>query len=170
MYSDSLTFNGAGSPTYAYYQNVHLLNDISVGSALLKPRNFDLDSLVDHQPAMFIATPVLKKLQGVNIPFLEFAAPLIRKLKRSWGTTLFIYGGYWKAVPHSPTGLATNRLYGRSTNQEMLNAPENIAVDVDDYVFFRPTQSESVMLQFGDLLVVRGGEIVGRWPVFPHVD
>jgi D-serine deaminase-like pyridoxal phosphate-dependent protein len=170
MYSDSLTFNGAGSPTYAYYENVDLLNDISVGSALLKPRNFDLDSLVDHQPAMFIATPVLKKLQGVNIPFLEFAAPLMRKLKRSWGTTLFIYGGYWKAVPHSPAGLATNSLYGRSTNQEMLNAPENIAVDVDDYIFFRPTQSESVMLQFGDLLVVRGGEIVDRWPVFPHVD
>ena len=166
MYSESLTFNGAGSPTYAYYENVDLLNDISVGSALLKPNNFDLGSLADHQPAMFIASPVLKKLPGVKIPFLEFATPLMRKLKRSWGTTLFIYGGYWKAVPHSPAGLVTNSLYGRSTNQEMLNASEDIGVDVDDYIFFRPTQSESVMLQFGDLLVIRGGEIVDRWPVF----
>jgi D-serine deaminase-like pyridoxal phosphate-dependent protein len=48
----------------------------------------------------------------------------------------------------------------------MLNAPADIAIDVDDYVFLRPTQSESVMLQFGDLLVLRRGEIVHRWPVF----
>jgi D-serine deaminase-like pyridoxal phosphate-dependent protein len=48
----------------------------------------------------------------------------------------------------------------------MLIGPENTAVDVDDYVFFRPTQSESVMLQFGDLVITRGGEIVGKWPVF----
>lgn len=166
LYTDRLTFNGAGSPTYAYYETNTLLNDISVGSALLKPANFDLDSLANHQPAVFIATPVLKKHAGVTIPFLEPLAPVMKKLKRSWGTTLFIYGGYWKAVPHSPKGLATNSLYGRSTNQEMLNAPENIAVDVDDYIFLRPTQSESVMLQFGDLVVVRGAEIVDRWPVF----
>ena len=37
---------------------------------------------------------------------------------------------------------------------------------IDDYVFLRPTQSEAVMLQFGDLQVVRGGQIVDRWPVF----
>jgi D-serine deaminase-like pyridoxal phosphate-dependent protein len=90
----------------------------------------------------------------------------MKKLNPSWATTLFIYGGYWKAVPHSPQGLVTNRFYGRSTNQEMLNAPVDVAVDVDDYIFLRPTQSESVMLHFGDLLVVRGGQIVDRWPVF----
>lgn len=166
LYSDRLTFNGAGSPTYAHYQSVDLLNDISVGSALVKPADFDLDTLADHRPAMFIAAPVLKRLEGVNLPFLERFSPLLKKLRPSWGTTLFIYGGYWKAVPHWPQGLATNSLYGRSTNQEMLNAPEAVAVEVDDYVFFRPTQSESVMLQFGDLVVVRGGDIVDRWPVF----
>ena len=166
MYTDQLTFNGAGSPTYTHYETINLLNDISVGSALLKPANFDLDSLTNHQPAMFIATPVLKKQAGIAIPFLEPLAPIMNKVKRSWGTTLFIYGGYWKAVPHSPQGLETNSLYGRSTNQEMLNAPEDIAVEVDDYIFLRPTQSESVMLQFGDLVVVRDGDIVDYWPVF----
>lgn len=166
LYTDQLTFNGAGSPTYVHYESIDLLNDISVGSALLKPNNFDLDALAEHRPALFIATPVLKKQPGVTIPFLEFASPLLKKLKRHWGTTLFIYGGYWKAVPYSPGGLVFNGLYGRSTNQEMLNGPADIAVDVDDYVFLRPTQSESVMLQFGDLLVVRGGDLIDRWPVF----
>ena len=30
---------------------------------------------------------------------------------------------------------------------------------MDDYVFYRPTQSEHVMLQFGDLITVSGGEL-----------
>ena len=50
----------------------------------------------------------------------------------------------------------------------MLNGPVDARVKVDDYLFLRPTQSESVMLQFGDLVIVRDGEIVGRWPVFPQ--
>ena len=168
LYTESLTFNGAGSPTYSLYQKETILNDLSVGSALVKPNNFDIGSLAGHRPAMFIATPILKKLQGVKIPFLEFLSPILSKLKASWGTTIFIYGGYWKAVPVSPAGFITNSLYGRSTNQEMLNGPVDARVEVDDYLFLRPTQSESVMLQFGDLVIIRDGGIVGRWPVFPQ--
>lgn len=69
-------------------------------------------------------------------------------------------------MPLSPEGMVINSLYGRSTNQEMLNGPEHIDLEVDDYVFLRPTQSESIMLQFGDLFVIRGNTFVGRWPVF----
>jgi D-serine deaminase-like pyridoxal phosphate-dependent protein len=170
LYSENLTFNGAGSPTYSLYSQDAILNDVSVGSALVKPNNFDIGSLAGHEPAMFIATPILKRMRGVKIPFLEFLAPIMPKLKRSWGTTIFIYGGYWKAVPLSPAGFVINSLYGRSTNQEMLNGPDHAAVDVDDYIFLRPTQSESVMLQFGDLVITRNGEITGRWPVFAQND
>ncbi|MEN8720773.1 MAG: hypothetical protein ABF296_10985, partial [Oceanococcaceae bacterium] len=61
-----------------------------------------------------------------------------------------------------------NPLYGHSTNQEMLNGSAKVALDVDDYVFYRPTQSEFVMLQFGDILAVRRGEIESVWPVLPQ--
>ena len=71
-------------------------------------------------------------------------------------------------MPVSPAGFITNSLYGRSTNQEMLNGPVDTRVGVDDYIFLRPTQSESVMLQFGDLIIIRGDEIVASWPVFPQ--
>jgi len=47
-----------------------------------------------------------------------------------------------------------------------MNGPEQLDLEVDDYVFLRPTQSEAVMLQFGDLFVIRGGKYIGRWPVF----
>ena len=170
LYHPDLTFNGAGSPTYALYRKKDLLNDLSVGSALVKPANFDLRSLKGHRPALFIATPLLKKSSGVRIPFLGPLSGLLYKVKPAWRTTLFIYGGYWKAVPLSPAGLVFNTLYGRSSNQEMLNGPEAVALEVDDYVFLRPAQSEAVMLQFGDLFVVRGDQYVGRWPVFTQGD
>jgi D-serine deaminase-like pyridoxal phosphate-dependent protein len=165
-FREDLTFNGAGSPTYQLYEKLPVLNDICVGSGLVKPSDFDLSTLADHIPAMFIAAPVLKKQPGVTIPFLEFLAPLFPKFNRSRATTLFIYGGYWKADPVSPSGLIYNPLFGRSSNQEMLNGPGDLDIDVDDYVFLRPTQSEFVMLHFGDLVILREGRVVDRWPVF----
>ncbi|MGH7896930.1 MAG: DSD1 family PLP-dependent enzyme, partial [Candidatus Binatia bacterium] len=79
--------------------------------------------------------------------------------------TFFIYGGYWKAKYASPPGLRANDLYGHSSNQEMVNGSLAIDIGPDDHVFLRPTQSESVFLQFGDLVILRGGRIVDRWPV-----
>jgi D-serine deaminase-like pyridoxal phosphate-dependent protein len=166
LYSPRLTFNGAGSPTFSMYRKKEILNDVCAGSVLVKPSGFDLKNLKGFEPAMFIATPILKKRAGIQIPFLEIFSGLLQKIKPLWRTTFFIYGGYWKAVPHSPGGLVVNTIYGRSTNQEMLNGPEHTDLEVDDYVFLRPTQSEAVMLQFGDLFVIRGDRYVGRWPVF----
>jgi len=166
LYSPQLTFNGAGSPTFSMYRKKEILNDVSAGSALVKPSELDLKTLKGYKAAMFIATPVLKKRAGIQIPFLEPLSGLVQKIKPQWRTTLFIYGGYWKSVPLSPKGLVVNSLYGRSPNQEMMNGPEQLDLEVDDYVFLRPTQSEAVMLQFGDLFVIRGGKYIGRWPVF----
>jgi D-serine deaminase-like pyridoxal phosphate-dependent protein len=42
-----------------------------------------------------------------------------------------------------------------------------VPLAVDDYIFLRPTQSERVLLEFGDLAVVRGGQLVDGWPVLP---
>jgi len=36
-------------------------------------------------------------------------------------------------------------------------------------VFYRPTQSEFVMLQFGEILAVRKGQIEYRWKPFSWV-
>ena len=47
----------------------------------------------------------------------------------------------------------------------MLTVPAHSDVEVDDYVFLRPAQSEAVLLQFGDLCVLYEGKLVDRWPV-----
>ncbi len=65
----------------------------------------------------------------------------------------------------SPPGLQSN-VYGRSSHQEMVNGSNAVGLTVEDQVFLRPTQTEAVLLQFGNLLAVRGGKIVDTWPVY----
>ncbi len=159
-----LTFNGAGSHTLAIYHDDHTMNDLSAGSGVVMPLDFDTRYLADNRPALFIATPILKHYDtlrapgdGAMIDVLQWWDPNRRQL-------YFIYGGYWKARFVSPAGVP-EALY-HSTNQEPVTTSHSVHLAVDDYMFLRPTQSEHVMLQFGDLLVVDGGAIVARWPVF----
>lgn len=162
-----ITWNGAGSPNYRLHGEDSPLSEVAVGSALVKPTDFDLPTLTAHRPALYIAAPVLKRIEGTHIPELERVSGLFSAFNPNRQRSYFIYGGRWMAEPVSPPGLVTNSLYGRSTNQELLNGSRATALEVNDHVFLRPTQSEAVMLQFGDLVVMRGGEIVDRWPVFP---
>lgn len=163
---DDILLNAGGSPTYEMYnKGSYPINELAAGSCLVKPTDFDLPTLADHVPASYIATPVLKSLETLEIPGIDLGA-----VQSLWdpnrARTFFIYGGYWKARPESPPGLVHNGLFGRSTNQEMLNGSRNINLQPDDWVFLRPTQSEFVFLQFGALAVYDQGAIVERWPVF----
>ena len=158
--------NAGGSPTYEMYnQGSYPVNELAAGSCLVKPTDFDLPTLADHKPASYVATPVLKSLDALEIPGIDLGA-----VQSIWdpnrARTFFTYGGYWKAQPESPAGLVYNSLFGRSTNQEMLNGSKNIHLQPDDWVFLRPAQSEFVFLQFGDIAVYDDGAIVERWPVF----
>ena len=168
LWHDDITLNAAGSPTYRLYDDITMVNDLSIGSALMKPTDFDIDTLTEHVPALFIATPVLKASEGVRIPGSDMVGDLLSWWDPNQKQTFFIYGGYWKAQPENPPGLQVNPVYGRSTNQEMMNGSKAMNIGVGDHVFLRPTQSEHVMLQFGDLLTSRGGQLTGRWPVFPQ--
>ena len=171
----ALTLNGAGSPTFRLHGAESPLSELAAGSCLVKPTDFDLDLLADLQPAAFIATPVLKALPGLALPGLSSLGPAWAAWDPNRRRTFFIYGGLWMAQPEAPAGLRDNPLYGRSTNQAILNGSPSVTMAVDDYVFFRPTQSEKVLLEFGDLLAVRGeahpggrgDEIEARWPVLP---
>lgn len=162
----AITRNAAGSPTYRLYHDTQIANEVSVGSALVKPTDFDTELLALHQPAAFIATPVLKTAGGVRLPGIEFAAGVMRFWDPNRAETVFTYGGHWLAQPVDPPGLVFNETFGRSSNQEMLNAGAGLDIAPDDFVFFRPSQSEAVFLQFGDIAVYDRESITGRWPVF----
>ena len=164
---DDLTLNAAGSPTYQYYmEGEYPHNEMSAGSCLVKPVDFDIPTLADHQPAAFIASPVIKALDHPQIAGVDGIGKLMAMWNPNRAKTFFTYGGFWKATPESPAGLTLNPLFGRSTNQEMYNGSEAINLQADDWVFLRPNQSEFVFLQFGDIAVYDEGEIVDTWPVF----
>lgn len=167
LYHPDLTYNGAGSPTI----NLHTidsspLNDVSAGSCLVKPTTFDINTLSDYKPACFIATPILKKFKDTTIPGIENAKGLLGVFDAANKQSFFIYGGFWKANYCHPEGMKQNKLFGSSTNQTMVNAPNSVDVDVNDFIFLRPHQSEFVFLQFGNILLTRNQEIVDEWAVF----
>lgn len=166
FHSEQLTLNAGGSSTYQMYTSKDPCNELAVGSGLVKPSDFDVQFLQDHIPAAFIATPVLKALDKTEVPGLENLSSLQTLLNPNTERSFFTYGGYWKANPESPPGLSTNALYGRSTNQEMLNGSRSVKLRENDFVFLRPTQSEFVFLQFGDIAVFDGHHISSLWPVF----
>jgi D-serine deaminase-like pyridoxal phosphate-dependent protein len=165
--TDRMTLNGAGSPTYAMHAKGTHANEVAVGSAFVKPVDFDLETLAHHEPATFIATPVIKALDQVQVPGLERLTGMRRFMDPNTSRAFFIHGGHWLARPESPPGLEYSSLYGRSSNQELLMGSSRVGLQPDDYVFMRPTQSEAVFLQFGDILVYEGSAITERWPTFP---
>ncbi|WP_322617301.1 DSD1 family PLP-dependent enzyme [Pseudomonas sp. BIC9C] len=166
LWREGLTLNTAGSPSYRMHEHEQLSSEVSVGTAMLKPTHYDLPSLAEHVPAAYIATPVLKSTGAVNIPALDDKSGLFSWWDTNQRETFFIYGGNWMAEFESPQGLQSNGVYGRSSNQEMVNGSAAVGLTVEDQVFLRPVQTESVLLQFGDLLAVRGGKIVDTWPVY----
>ncbi|MAP96123.1 MAG: hypothetical protein CMK07_14345 [Ponticaulis sp.] len=155
-----LVRNAAGSQTYSLWANTDLANEVALGSALVKPSNFDCDALAEFEPACFIATPVLKTWPYLALPGETATSDA--------STTVFTYGGYWKADPVYPDGLSYHSDgRGRSSNQDMLLGNPGVQLAPDDFVFLRPRQSEAVFLQFGEILVYEDGQIVDEWPVLP---
>ncbi len=164
---NTVTRNSGGSLTYRLHTSDDVVNEVSIGTALLKGTDFDTDLLERFLPAVFIATPALKVLDETLIPGLEFIDRTTRRVFPNMNKTIFIHGGHWLAEPVHPPGLSLHRLYGRSSNQEMLNIDAKATISPDDLVFFRPTQTEAVLLQFGDIAVYEAGSIVETWPVYP---
>jgi D-serine deaminase-like pyridoxal phosphate-dependent protein len=165
--AQTLTLNTAGSPTYKLHAAGTAANEVAIGSAFVKPTDFDIDTLTHHEPASFIATPVLKALPRTQVPALESLSGLMSFWNPNSERAFFIYGGHWLARPVSPPGLEYSSLYGRSSNQELLTGSRSVDLEPDDYVFFRPTQSEAVFLQFGDIAMYEDGRIVEMASTFP---
>lgn len=162
----SATYNMGGSQTFQLYDKAAPANELAMGSGLVMPTDFVMDSLADHQAAAFISTPVLKALNKTELPGLESMTSVFKWWDRNTAQTFYIYGGYWRAELESPPGLQKNGIWGHSSNQEMINGSTNVQLKQDDFVFFRPHQSESVFLEFGDIAVYDGGKIVDLWPVY----
>ncbi len=163
---EQLTLNTAGSPTYRLHIDNPDVNELSIGSAVVKPSDFDSELLSELQAALYIATPILK-VRDFSLPY---GAQTVSRISRWWDVnqakSVIIHGGEWRAQVVSPEGVQPSELYGTSTNQKVMTAAPEFAYSAGDYVFFRPIQSEMLMLQFGGLAVYDGQRLSEHWPTF----
>jgi len=155
-----LCLNTGGSLTFQSYQAGGAATEVAFGSVLVKPTDFDHATTEGFQPAAFIATPILKTMPGNLLPGLEF---LPRRK-----TDLAVFGGYFRARPVFPAGFGYSSIFGRSTNQEVWTGPRSAHVAPGDVALLRPSQSETVLNQFGALLAVRGGRVIDEWECLPN--
>jgi D-serine deaminase-like pyridoxal phosphate-dependent protein len=169
-FCDNLTLNAGGSSTYPLYKKPDsqssFINEIATASALVKPTDFDVHTLENHKPACFIATPVLKLVSKPEIPMIKGLSNFLHILRLLPKKACFIYGGNWLASPCFPAGTRRSNIIGSSSNQEMYELSDNHSIKMDDYLFFRPTQSEAVFLQFGKIAIYEKDSIVDWWPIF----
>ena len=161
LWHDNLCFNGGGSLTFMQHCQQSECNDLAFGSMLLKPSDFDLNDLSALQCALWIATPVLKVLPQVQVPGLDRLQPYLPQRDQA----VFVYGGYWLADYIYPAGSHPHALYGRSSNQELIQVPKNHQIYIDDYVFLRPQQSEAILPQFAVVYAYTQGQW-DLWPCF----
>jgi len=159
----AMTLNTAGSPTYALHLADPYANEVSIGSAFVKPTHFDLPTLQDLQPAAFIVQPVLKVMDPPLFPRREGQTAALNTLDPNSRRGFFLYGGYGDAKPVSPRGLKFSPHWG---GRGMLAGSAKVELAQDDFVFMRPTESEGVFLQFGDIAVYDGQDISASWPTF----
>jgi D-serine deaminase-like pyridoxal phosphate-dependent protein len=161
--TSAMTLNTAGSPTYALHLDDPYANEVSIGSAFVKPTHFDLPTLQNLQPAAFIVQPVLKVMDPALFPRREGQTASLNTLDPNSRRGFFLYGGYGDARPVSPGGLRFSPHYG---GRGMLAGSAKVELAQDDFVFMRPTESEGVFLQFGDIAVYDGQDISAWWPTF----
>jgi len=113
---------------------------------------------------VFIATPVIKAVGPIEIPALDGKSRIVSWWDVNQRDLYYIYGGFWRAEYESPKGLQFNPILGVSANQENVSGSPATGLKVNDQVFMRPEIVEGVLLQFGDLVAMRGGKIVDYWP------
>lgn len=155
--------NSGGSKTVLTYADPGAATELSVGSAFVKPTDFDVEALSSLKPAVFISTPAVKVVDAL-LPGPAWMTKVFQAFGLFGKRGCFLYGGHWMAKPAFPQGMRESRLWGHSSNQQFMALPDTCDLREDDLVFFRPTQSEAVLWQFGDIQLFSQGKIVGKWP------
>mmetsp|Transcript_16679 Transcript_16679/g.18885 ORF Transcript_16679/g.18885 Transcript_16679/m.18885 type:complete len:106 (-) Transcript_16679:931-1248(-) len=97
------------------------------------------------------------------MPIIEWYTSFLRYFGASPSKSIFIYGGNWLARPVHPKGVVPCHLLGSSSNQEQYSVPLSLPISIDDWVTFRPTQSEAVINQFGPIAIFEKGKITEMW-------
>src|SRR5690606_14716581 len=132
-----------------------------------KPVDFDLPALAHHQPAAFIASPVIKALDRARLPVLEDLSGVMARWDPNAARAFFIYGGHWLARPEPPPRLQHKSFVARSSSQAMLTASGRVTPASDADVSARSLQREAGFLQLGPLAFLQAPAIAAMAEMLP---
>lgn len=170
QFSDLLTpdliFNSGGSSTFPMYgtPGTTPVNDVAAGGGVLRPGDYPDHVISALQPAIFIATPVLRQFAMPRLPFFS-EAQSARLFAGVQGLT--IHGGGWPALWTHPRGIQPAPFVSDAAdpamvpNQGMVIAPGDTPIEPGDWVFYHPRQSDA-LFQFEQIHLVRGARLRGE--------
>jgi hypothetical protein len=172
----TMTFNGGGSHTYFYYpdyKSITPVNDIAMGSCFLAPNQFPDVIEVGHQPALFLSSPVLKKIESSKLPHAEKLTALVTLWDPNLKVSYFMLDGGWPGELAGPAGLKRNYLWDENNlgftnllpNQSILSSSDENDLNVGDFVFYHSWEGDG-MLCFKKLVLYRQSGIIGEWETY----
>jgi hypothetical protein len=172
----SLTLNSGGTHTYFYYpefKNSTPVNDIAMGSGFLCPSQFPELVALGHQPALFLCSPVLKKIETSKLPHAEKLTPMVNMWDPNLKVSYYMLGGGWPGDPVAPAGLKKNYFWDENDlgysnllpNQSILSSSDENDVHVGDFVISHAWEGDG-MLAFKTVQLYRAGKIVGQWDTY----
>lgn len=173
---DSMIFNSGGTRTYFYYKNYNgkmSVNDIAMGSGFLAPNHFSELYNYGHQPASFLASCVLKKIETAKLPHVESISPIINWWNPNLSVSYFMLGGGWPGNVVEPKGIQHNTFWDGDEisyknllpNQSILSSSKQSTLKIDDYVFTQPWEGDGILC-FRNVLLYKNKKIIGEWSTF----
>lgn len=176
LFTEPLMFNSGGSKTYFRYGDGltdTVVNDIAMGSGFLAPASFDDLHAKGHRPALYVASPVSKRINPGELPFVKGFQPWLAAWDPNMEVTFVMLGGGWPGDPVSPPGLRENSFLSSGSggirnllsNQAILLGSEEIPLTAGDFIFFQPWEGDALVL-VDSVWLLRNGKIVGQWPTY----
>lgn len=163
-----LVLNSGGSKTLPLYAGLPtVVNDLAMGSGLLRPANFADEALADFLPALWLAVPVLKKQDAPPLPFLDGMWGLLRLWDPNLAVGFFLYGGTWDSPIVYPVGLRPGwfndgPIRNLLPNQQLLTGSRNVAAGVGSFVLLHPREADN-FAALSDLYAIRGERVEAHW-------
>ena len=171
----AMTFNSGGSHTYFRYADYKgtPVNDIAMGSGFLAPQQFEDVIELGHQPALFLTSPVIKKIESAKLPHAEKITVLTFLWDPNLKVSYFLLGGGWPGEAVGPTGLKRNYWWDENDlgytnmlpNQSIIGSSDESNLHVGDFVFYHSWEGDG-MLCFKKVELYRQGKIVGEWDTY----
>lgn len=172
LFQGPLVMNGGGSATcYRYAEGLSTpINDVAMGSAFLLPGRFNDLAQVGFAPAIFAASPVLKKVDPAEVPFAPGYLPSLAESDPSLEAAYFMLAGGFPGDIVFPEGLVPSPLIpgGEGVenllpNQVLRNGPRALSLGVGDFVFYYPWEGDA-LVWLSAAEIFRGDRLVDRFP------